>query len=154
MKKATPRPSKDTPTAVDATTAYATFTEDSDWVAPVQQAKFDYTKRKIELQLDRDRWQNRRRMAWIALGSTILAVVAMFTVVPESKIADLDEVVSWFMMGMFSIVGTYIGTATWAEVCASRNNKPAGGANTPWDNYGGGRLDDPASTKENYYSEQ
>lgn len=137
--------------------AYDVFTEDADSVFDVQKAKFEYAKEKVELQLDNDRWKNRRRMAWLALWAAILACVAMFTVVPESKIEKLDEVVAWFFMGMFSIVGTYIGTATWANVAQARNKQAAGAlSNSPWDSYGGGRLNDqnPAAQKSDYYSEQ
>lgn len=141
----------------ESNTAYDAFTEDTDRVFDVQKAKFEYAKEKVALQLDNERWKNRRRMAWLALLAAILACVAMFTVVPESKIEKLDEVVAWFFMGMFSIVGTYIGTATWANVAQARN-KPAAGvlSNSPCDSYGGGRLNDqnPAAQKSDYYSEQ
>ena len=135
---------------------FSTFTEDAERVFDVQKAKFEYAKDKVQMQLDNERWKNRRRMAWISLWAAIAVPAAMFTVVPESKIEALDEVVAWFMMGCFSIIGTYIGTATWAQVSqarsASNSSSPMG--NNPWDNYGGGRLDNPAEQKDNYYSEQ
>jgi hypothetical protein len=97
-------------------------------------------------------------MAWLALWSAILVTVAMFTVVPTEKIEKLDEVVAWFMMGMFSVVGTYIGTATWAQVSTARGAKASQQnnmmGNNPWDSYGGGRMDQPGANKDNYYSEQ
>ena len=134
--------------------AYASFTEDKTRVFDVQKAKFDYAKEKVALSLDNERWKNRRWMAWIALWSIIIATGAMFTVVPESRIEALDTVIVWFMMGMVSIVGTYIGTSTWANVSAARSARPAPGMGAkPWDQYGGGRLDQPGANKDNDYSE-
>jgi hypothetical protein len=141
----------------ESNTAYDAFTENTDRVFDVQKAKFEYAKEKVALQLDNERWKNRRRMAWLALWAAILACIAMFTVVPESKIEKLDEVVAWFFMGMFSIVGTYIGTATWANVAQARNKTAAVAlSDSPWDSYGGGRLnnDNPAAQKSDYYSEK
>jgi hypothetical protein len=131
---------------------FAHFAED-DTVFNVEKAKFEYTKDRVAMELDNERWKNRRRMAWLAMWAMVLATLAMFTVVPETKIEKLDEIVSWFMMAMASIVGTYIGTATWAQVSQARAVKPAGSSN-PWDNYGNGRLDHPGANKDDYYREQ
>lgn len=125
------------------------FAEDADAVFDVQKAKLEYTKQKVDMQLDNERWKNRRRMAWISLWAMIIATGAMFTVVPETKIEMLDEIVAWFMMAMASIVGTYIGTATWAQVSSARASRSRMIQETPWDNYdsrgyGEGRLDHPA----------
>lgn len=139
-----------------ASKLYNSFTEDTDKVFDVQKAKWEYAKERASLQLDNERWKNRRRMAWLALWSIIIATTAMFTVVPESRIEALDEIVAWFMMGMVSIVGTYIGTSTWANVVQARANRPSKNimSDNPWNNYGGGRLDDPEAQKSDYYSEK
>jgi len=131
------------------------YTEDADAVFDVNRAKLDYAKAKVEMELDNERWKNRRRMAWLAMWAMIAATLAMFTIVPESKIELLDEIVAWFMMAMASIVGTYIGTATWAQVSSARRPKvPSYIESTPWDNYGQGRLNSPVLSGKDAYEER
>lgn len=134
---------------------YAAFEEDAQAQYDVKKAKFEYTKAKVEIDLDKERWKNRRRMAWLALWAMIGMTVAMFVWVPESKLEKLDEIVAWFMMAMASIVGAYIGISGWAQVSQARRPTAGmmGGNSTPYDNYADGRLDTPPN-KEDYYNEQ
>ena len=85
-------------------------------VADVRRAQFEYTKEQTALTLDNERWKNRRRMSWIALWATLLVTAAMMFWVPESRISSLDEVVVWFYVSMASIIGVYIGSATFADI--------------------------------------
>lgn len=130
------------------------YSEDSDAVFDVQKAKLEYTKAKVEMQLDNERWKNRRQMAWISLTAMIIATAAMFTVVPETKIEMLDEIVAWFMMAMASIVGTYIGTATWAQVSSARGQRQQPPyIDNPWNGYGDGRMNHPSLHGKDAYEE-
>lgn len=157
--------SEDTPVKIEK--RYARFAEDVDADFDLKRAKFEYTKGRVEIDLDRERWRNRRAMAWISIVGILLATYALFFIVDEARIDSLGEVISWFYMAMASIVGTYIGTTTWAYVSTARNNKRQSG----WGNYGGyggyggydggngssgyggGRLDDPNLNKDEYYTE-
>lgn len=58
------------------------------------------------------RWQNRRRMAWIALTSILVVTVLAFFIVPESRLKLLGDVINMFYLSMASIVGAYVGFAT------------------------------------------
>jgi cation transport ATPase len=138
----------------EADRLYADFSEDTATEYNIAAAKWKYQKDKIEIELDRERWKNRRRMAWLALWAMIIMAGAMFLYVPETKIEKLDEIVAWFMMAMASIVGTYIGTSTWAQVSQARKPAQQGMMATPYDAYGQGRLDGPTNTNPNYYNEQ
>ncbi len=60
----------------------------------------------------KSRWQNRRRMAWIALGSILVVTVLAFFVVAESRLKLLGDVINMFYLSMASIVGAYVGFAT------------------------------------------
>jgi len=67
--------------------------------------------------LQRIRWKNRRRMAWISLLSMIAVTAFLFTpIVPESRLAILTDVITWFYFSMASIIGFYMGATTWAAV--------------------------------------
>ena len=58
------------------------------------------------------RWQNRRRMAWIALTSILVVTSLAFFIVPESRLKLLGDVINMFYLSMASIVGAYVGFAT------------------------------------------
>ena len=60
----------------------------------------------------KSRWQNRRRMAWIALTSILVVTVLAFFVVAESRLKLLGDVINMFYLSMASIVGAYVGFAT------------------------------------------
>ena len=58
------------------------------------------------------RWQNRRKMAWIALSSILVVTILAFFVVEESRLKLLGDVINMFYLSMASIVGAYVGFAT------------------------------------------
>lgn len=60
----------------------------------------------------KSRWQNRRRMAWIALISILVVTLLAFFVVEESRLKLLGDVINMFYLSMASIVGAYVGFAT------------------------------------------
>lgn len=75
----------------------------------IQEAK-DYAKKRAILLANR--WQHRRRMAYIALVSIIaLTYTLLFHISPE-KIKALETVVTWYYITMGSIIGAYVGFAT------------------------------------------
>lgn len=63
----------------------------------------------------KDTWKHRRRMAYIALFSQVLATAGLFTIIPIERIEVLQEITSWFYFSFSSIVGAYVGFATWAS---------------------------------------
>ena len=58
------------------------------------------------------RWRNRRRMAWTALVSILIVTFLSFFVVEESRLKLLSDVINMFYLSMASIVGAYVGFAT------------------------------------------
>jgi len=57
----------------------------------------------------------RKRMAWVALISMdIMALLAMLAV-KESRLSVLSEMMTWFFLGMTSIVGTYVGFSSFED---------------------------------------
>jgi len=61
------------------------------------------------------RWKHRRRMAYIALFSML--VLTAYAVSPWIEIARLEklsDIIEWFYFAMASIVGAYMGFATWS----------------------------------------
>lgn len=68
--------------------------------------------------LNKKRWQNRRRMAWLSLVSMIvITYMILFTkLVPETKLAVLGDVITWYYFCSASIIGMYMGATTWASI--------------------------------------
>lgn len=64
----------------------------------------------------RDRWANRRRMAWIAFGAIIIVTLLNMFVLEIDKIKALETVTTWFFGAMTSIVGAYMGFATMVDL--------------------------------------
>jgi hypothetical protein len=92
------------------------YVEDTNAKFDVKKAKFEYVKEMAGISIDNARWKNRRRMAWICLWAMIVYVVLIMFLVPSSKVTAMAEVSAWFMMATASIIGTYIGTSTWAYI--------------------------------------
>lgn len=61
------------------------------------------------------RWFHRRRMAYLSLFS-MLAVTAfsMSPWLPLERLEKLSDIIEWFYFAMASIVGAYMGFATWS----------------------------------------
>lgn len=144
---------------------YSRYAEDADAQFDVKKAKFEFTKERASIELDKERWKNRRKMAWLSMFAMIAATYGLFFLVSESRLQHLGEVIAWFYMAMASVIGTYLGTTTWAYVSTAGRKRPRRGS--AWDNgygdsigggygggYGGGRLDNPEFNKNDYYSER
>lgn len=61
------------------------------------------------------RWKHRRRMAYTALVSMlVLTAYAVSPWIDIERLDKLSDVIEWFYFAMASIVGAYMGFATWA----------------------------------------
>jgi len=82
----------------------------------VQQAKElskdDVEEIKVleELEVEEEKADAQRRMAWVALWSMIAFTVVVFLpVFPDSRIKLLGELSALFYIGMAGVVGAYMG---------------------------------------------
>lgn len=66
----------------------------------------------------KDRWANRRRMAWVALIAMIITAALLFFVIEEWRLKMLLDsgIITWFFGVMVSIVGAYMGFTTLHEM--------------------------------------
>lgn len=61
------------------------------------------------------RWKHRRRMAYIALFSMlVLTAYAVGPWIAIERLDKLSDIIEWFYFAMASIVGAYMGFATWS----------------------------------------
>ena len=64
-------------------------------------------------------WKHRRRMAYISLyGIIAVTAVLLGPWVPVDRVAKLSDLISWFYFSLASIVGAYMGFATWSAKSA------------------------------------
>lgn len=129
---------------------------ENDLDVEIKRARFRMSESRAEIELDRERWKNRRRMAWISLFAMLVATVALFFWVGIDRLDILDEVIAWFYMAMASVIGTYIGTTTWAHVQTARRPRRGGhgggyghNSDEPYDPY----SDIGSGRSSNYYDE-
>lgn len=60
-------------------------------------------------------WKHRRRMAYTSLISIIVVTgVLLGPWVPVDRVEKLSDLISWFYFSLASIVGAYMGFATWS----------------------------------------
>jgi len=69
-----------------------------------------------DVELQKLRWKNRRRMAWLSL-ITMIAVtfILLFAPIPEARIKVLSEPITWSYFALASVIGAYMGFTTWAS---------------------------------------
>lgn len=61
------------------------------------------------------RWKHRRRMAYISLVSILIMTYLILFIVPLNRLDKLDELITWFYIVMGSIIGAYVGFATFDD---------------------------------------
>lgn len=71
---------------------------------------------KVEEKITEDKFKNRRRMAWLAMVSMAVYTAVLLTpIIEETRIKSLENILDMFYIAMASIVGAYMGFATWAS---------------------------------------
>jgi len=69
-----------------------------------------------KLKIILSKWKHRRRMAWVSLLLMVVMTISLFFFIPEAKLDKLEDVISWAYMAFASIVGAYMGLATFEGV--------------------------------------
>lgn len=71
---------------------------------------------KVEEKITEDKFKNRRRMAWVAMICLAVYTAILFTpLIDSERIKSLENILDMFYIAMASIVGAYMGFATWAS---------------------------------------
>lgn len=88
---------------------------------------YDYEERRTRRRIGADdanedlaieslRFKNRRRFAYIAMFAILIVTALLLYHIPLEKIKALETIITWFYMTMGSVVGFYMGAATYAQV--------------------------------------
>ena len=72
------------------------------------------------LRLQKVRWKNRRRMAWISLFTMVLLTIvlvaaALLTDIDMTRLKPIAEPLAWSYLGFTSVIGAYMGFTTWSS---------------------------------------
>lgn len=71
--------------------------------------------------VDKERFRNRRMMAWVALVSMIVVTVSVAIFVDSDKIVVLGLILSTFLYTMAAIILTYMGSTSWVANIYNKN---------------------------------
>jgi hypothetical protein len=75
----------------------------------IRQEKF------LDLELEKRKWKNRRKMAWVSLVAMIVITLALlFAPIPEGRLKIIAEPVIWSYFAFTSVIGAYMGFTTYA----------------------------------------
>ena len=69
-----------------------------------------------KFQLESKRWTNRRRMAWLSLIFLIFVGTWAMFFADEKRLTNIEEILSSIIFATASVVGVYMGMATWAQL--------------------------------------
>lgn len=75
--------------------------------------------------VDKSVYQNRRRMAYIALFCIIALALFVFFYLPPEQVSVYESIISWFLGTFAAIVLGYMGSTVIPQFAISnRNNRP------------------------------
>lgn len=67
-------------------------------------------------ELETKRWKNRRRMAWVSLAFLIFVGFWVLFSPDIDRIAKISDVLNAIIYSMTTVVGVYMGLATWSQI--------------------------------------
>lgn len=82
---------------------------------------------KQSIDLGNYTWKHRRRFAYMAFITMVVATGLCFFWVEESRLDKLDTIITWLYMACASIVGAYMGFSTYASVASPNEMGPTVG---------------------------
>lgn len=71
---------------------------------------------ETNIKILRMKWKHRTIISYISLAAIMVVTIVVLFVLPVSSVVSLSSVLSWFYMGMTSVVGAYFGLSTWSEI--------------------------------------
>ena len=70
----------------------------------------------LDIEMEKRRWQNRRRMAWTSLvAMNIITLLLLFAPISPDRLKIIAEPLIWSYFAFTSVIGAYMGFTTWAN---------------------------------------
>jgi len=78
--------------------------------------KRDTRQEKItNIDLEKRKWKNRRKMAWISLLCIIaVTLTLLFAPIPDNRLKIITEPIIWSYFAFTSVIGAYMGFTAYA----------------------------------------
>lgn len=78
------------------------------------------TQQDLQVPMNSEAWSvfraDRRRMAWLALLSTIIFTAVLFVWPPVERLEKMEDIITWYYMAMTTIVLGYLGFKSWTAI--------------------------------------
>jgi hypothetical protein len=65
--------------------------------------------------LAKKRFQNKAALAWVSMVSMIGFTIALWFLVPETRLKIVAEASAWIYFAFTSVIGASLGLKTWSE---------------------------------------
>lgn len=76
--------------------------------------ELEQARKMLELELQNEKADGQRRMAWVAVWSMVVFTVGLFLpIVSETRVAALADLLGLFYIAQAGVVGAYMGVTAW-----------------------------------------
>lgn len=94
---------------------------DADRDGTVTQREIDRIRSIVEIELQDEKAETQKRMAWTAMFSMLVFTFGLFLpVVSEARVAALADLLGLFYIAQAGVVGAYMGVAAWMSFSKKR----------------------------------
>ena len=101
-----------TPKKLDPESIYAKYDINHD--GTVSDEEMARNKELLELELQEEKSETQKQMAWVAMVSMIMGTILLFTpVIPDSRVSALSDLLGLFYIALAGVVGAYMGVSAW-----------------------------------------
>ena len=101
-----------TPKKLDPESIYAKYDINHD--GTVSDEEMARNKELLELELQEEKSETQKQMAWVAMVAMIMGTILLFTpVIPDSRVSALSDLLGLFYIALAGVVGAYMGVSAW-----------------------------------------
>ena len=101
-----------TPKKLDPESIYAKYDINHD--GTVSDEEMARNKELLELELQEEKSETQKQMAWVAMVPMIMGTILLFTpVIPDSRVSALSDLLGLFYIALAGVVGAYMGVSAW-----------------------------------------
>lgn len=76
--------------------------------------EIEQARKMLELELQNEKADGQRRMAWVAIWSMVAFTLGLFLpIVSETRVAALADLLGLFYIAQAGVVGAYMGVTAW-----------------------------------------
>ena len=101
-----------TPKKLDPESRYAKYDINHD--GTVSDEEMARNKELLELELQEEKSETQKQMAWVAMVAMIMGTILLFTpVIPDSRVSALSDLLGLFYIALAGVVGAYMGVSAW-----------------------------------------